>query len=291
MQNSLTNLSDELAGAVERTGASVVAVYGGGRMPASGVHWKPGLIVTADHSLRRDEEIRVGLSSGRAIDAQLAGRDPGTDLAVLKIDANALPALGDGRAANPRTGEIVLAVGRHREIGVCAAMGVLSVIGPAYQTWRGGKLDAFLRLDLELYPGCSGALVVDSRANAVGIATSLHSRFAPVAIPAQTVDRVAAEIARRGYVARGYLGVGMQPVALADGGGLIVVSVEKNSPAAQAGFVIGDILLALDQKAVRDTREVQVFLSGDSIGRTVRATILRGGERKEVDLTVGERSK
>jgi serine protease Do len=89
MQNSLTNLSDELAGVVERSGASVVAVYGGGRMPSSGVHWSPGLIVTAEHALRRDEEIRVGLADGRTIPAELAGRDPGTDLAVLKIDPTA----------------------------------------------------------------------------------------------------------------------------------------------------------------------------------------------------------
>jgi len=291
MQNSLTNLSDELAGIVERTGAPVVAVYGDGRMPASGVHWKPGLIVTTEHSLRRDDEIRVGLAGGNTISAQLAGRDPGTDLAVLKIDPNALPVLADARAASPRTGEIVMTVGRHRDIGVCAAMGIVSVVGPAYQTWRGGKLDAFLRLDLELYPGCSGSVVVGARGAALGIATSLHSRFAPVAIPAQTVDRVAAELATRGYVARGYLGVGMQPVSLPDGGGLIVVSVEKDSPAAEAGLVIGDILIALDGKPVRDTREAQTFLSGENIGRTVAVSILRGGERKEIKLKVGEKAR
>ena len=294
MTNSLTNLSDELAAAVERAGASVVAVYGGGHMPASGVHWKPGLIVTADHSLRRDEEIRVGLAGGSTIPAELAGRDPGTDLALLKIDASALPvlpALPDARAANTRAGEIVLAVGRHRDIGVCAALGIISVAGPGFQTWRGGKLDAFYRLDLELYPGCTGALVTDARGNALGIATAIHSRIAPVAIPAQTVDRVAAELAKRGYVARGYLGVGMQPVALPDGGGLIVISVEKNSPAAQAGFVIGDVLTALDGKPVRDTRDVQLFLTGENIGRSVPASILRGGERKEIRVTIGEKSR
>jgi S1-C subfamily serine protease len=291
MQNSLTSLSDELAGVVERAGASVVAVYGGGRMPSSGVHWSPGLIVTAEHSLRRDEEIRVGLADGRTIAAELAGRDPGTDLAVLKIDGGALAVLPSTRQSGAKTGNIVLAIGRHRDIGVCAAMGIVSVVGPGYQTWRGGRLDSFLRLDLELYPGCSGALVVDSSGQAVGIASSIHSRIAPVAIPAATVDRVAAELAKRGYVARGYLGVGMQPVALPDGAGLIVVSVEKSSPAAKAGFVIGDILLALGGKTVRDTRDVQTFLAGDQIGKTVAASILRGGERKEIALTVGEHGK
>lgn len=290
MQNSLTNLSDDLATAVERAGSSVVAVYGGGRVPSTGVHWKPGLIVTAEHSLRRDEEIRVGLANGETIAAELAGRDPGTDLAALKIDAKALPSISDARA-NARTGNIVLAIGRHREIGVCAALGVVSVVGPGYQTWRGGKLDSFLRLDLELYPGCSGALVVDARGDALGIATSVHSRFAPVAIPGITVDRVAAELAKRGYVARGYLGVGMQPVALPDGGGLIVISVEKNSPAAKAGLVIGDILVALGGNPVRDTRDVQTFLAGESIGKTVNVSILRGGERREVSITIGEKGK
>jgi S1-C subfamily serine protease len=291
MQNSLTNLSDELAGVVERAGPSVVAVYGGGRMPSSGVHWSPGLIVTADHSLRRDEEICVGLADGRTIAAELAGRDPGTDLAVLKIDKDSLPSLSNSKAAGMKTGNIVLAIGRHRDIGVCAAMGIVSVVGPGYQTWRGGKLDSFLRLDLELYPGCSGALVVDSTGQAVGIASSVHSRIAPVAIPAATVDRVTAELARRGYVARGYLGVGMQPVALPDRAGLIVISVEKNSPAAKSGFVIGDILLALDGKPVRDTRDVQMFLVSDNIGKSVSASILRGGEKKEVALTVGEKGQ
>jgi serine protease Do len=290
MQNSLTNLSDDLAAAVERAGASVVAVYGGGRMPSSGVHWSPGVIVTAEHSLRRDEEIRVGLANGETIAAELAGRDPGTDIAVLKIDAKALPAISSARA-KAKTGNIVLAIGRHREIGVCAALGVVSVVGPGYQTWRGGKLDSFLRLDIELYPGCSGALVVDAAGDALGIATSVHSRFAPVAIPALTVDRVAAELAKRGYVARGYLGVGMQPVALPDGAGLIVISIEKDSPAAKAGLVIGDILVGLGSNAVRDTRDVQVFLAGESIGKTVPAAILRGGERREIAITIGEKGK
>jgi serine protease Do len=291
MQSSLTNLSDELAAVVERAGSSVVAVYGAGRMPSSGVHWSPGLIVTADHSLRRDEEIRVGLADGRTIAAELAGRDPGTDLAVLKIDAGSLPPFSNSHSTQVKTGNIVLAIGRHRDIGVCASMGIVSVVGPGYQTWRGGKLDSFLRLDLELYPGCSGALVVDSTGQAVGVASSVHSRIAPVAIPAATVDRVTAELAKRGYVARGYLGVGMQPVALPDGAGLIVVSVEKGSPAAKAGFVIGDILLALEGKPVRDTRDVQMFLLSDNIGKPVAASILRGGEKKEVALTVGEKGQ
>src|SRR5258708_30650346 len=135
MSNNLTQLSDELAGAVESAGKSVVAVYAGGRMPSSGVHWKAGLIVTTEHSLRRDEEIIIGLPDGTVVPAELAGRDAGSDLAVLKIDASHLPVIktGDGEQ---RTGDIVLAVGRHRDIGTCAAMGIVSVVGPGWNTWR-----------------------------------------------------------------------------------------------------------------------------------------------------------
>jgi S1-C subfamily serine protease len=290
MPNSLTQLSDELAGIVERAGQSVVAIYGGGRVPSSGVHWKPGLIVTAEHSLRRDEDLKIGMPDGKVVAAELAGRDPGSDVALLKFDAGNLPVIQTG--GETRTGDLVVAVGRHREIGVCAALGIVSVVGPGWNTWRGGRVDQFVRLDVSLYPGSSGAAVVNAQGEAVGIATSLLSRIAPVAIPRVTVDRVSAELAKRGYVARGYLGVGLQPVPLPEElgtGGMIVLSVEKDSPAAKAGLVVGDILVALNGHAVKDTRDVQNFLSTDYIGKTVQTAIIRGGQRAELALTIGEK--
>jgi S1-C subfamily serine protease len=292
MQNSLIQFSGELAAIVERAGQSVVAVYGGGRFPSSGVHWQPGVLVTTEHSLRRDEDIKVGLPDGRAVPAELAGRDPGSDLAVLKFDAGSMPAIASGAAA--RTGDLVLAVGRHRDIGVCASLGIVSVIGPAWNTWRGARIDPFIRLDLNLYPGCSGAAIMNGNGETIGLATSLLSRIAPVAVPRATVDQVLGELLRRGYMARGYLGVGLQSVRLPEDfgeGGLIVLSVEKDSPAAQAGLVVGDILIALDGRPVRDTRDVQNVLSGGNIGKAVSASILRGGARSDVKLTVGEKGK
>ena len=291
MPNSLTQLSDELATAAESVGKSVVAIYGGGRVPSSGVHWKSGLIVTAEHSLRRDEDIKIGLPDGSIAPAELVGRDPGSDLAVLKIDGTTLPvvAMAD---QDQKLGELVLAVGRHREIGACAAMGIVSVVGPGWNTWRGGKVDRFVRLDLALYPGSSGAAVVNAHGKAIGIATSSLSRIAPVAIPRTTVDRISSELAAHGYVARAYLGVGMQPVALPEDfgtRGLIVLSVEKDSPAARGGAVIGDILVALGGSKMQDTRDVQVFLAADSIGKTITASIIRGGKRAELAITVGEK--
>jgi S1-C subfamily serine protease len=293
MQNHLTQLSDELAAAVEQAGKSVVAIYAGGRVPSSGVHWKPGLIVTAEHTIHRDEEIKIGLPDGSTASAELAGRDPGSDVAVLRFDAGKMPVIASG-ATEPRTGNIILAVGRHRDIGTCAAMGIVSVIGPGWNTWRGGKVDTFLRLDVSLYAGSSGAAVIDTNGNAIGIATSTLSRIAPVAIPRATVDRVAAELAGKGYIARGYLGVGLQPVPLPKelgDAGLIVLSVEPNSPASSAGFMIGDIVVALGGRPVKDTRDVQSFLSSEHIGKPIPASIVRGGQRVELTITIGEKGK
>ncbi len=290
MQNSLIQLSDELAGIVERAEKSVVAIYGGGRVPSSGVHWKPGVIVTAEHSLRRDEDLKLGLHDGRVVTAEFAGRDPGSDLAVLKFDAGALPVIATG--GESRTGDIVVAVGRHREIGACAALGIVSVIGPGWNTWRGGRVDQFVRLDVSLYPGSSGAAVVNTRGEAVGIATSVLSRIAPVAIPRVTVDRVTNDLLKRGRVARGYLGVGLQPVPLPEelgSAGMIVLSVEKDSPASKAGLVVGDIFVSLNSRPVKDTREVQGLLASENIGKTFPASIVRGGKRSDISITIGEK--
>ena len=290
MPNSLIQLSDEISGIVERAQKSVVAIYGGGRIPASGVHWKPGMIVTAEHSLRRDDDLKIGLPDGRVVAAELAGRDPGSDLAVLKFDAGDLPVIES--AGDARTGDIVIAVGRHREIGACAALGIVSVVGPGWNTWRGGRVDQFVRLDVSLYPGSSGAAVVNTRGEAIGIATSVLSRIAPVAIPRVTVDRVGSDLLKRGRVSRGYLGVGLQPVPLPEelgSAGMIVLNVEKDSPAANAGLVVGDILVALNGRAVTETRDVQALLASENIGKTFPVQIVRGGKRADVSVTVGEK--
>ena len=291
MPNSLIQLSDELAGIVERAGKSVVAIYGGGRVPSSGVHWKQGWIVTAEHALRRDEDLKLGLPDGRVVPAELAGRDPGSDLAVLKFDAGDLPVIATG--SETRTGDLVVAVGRHREIGTCAALGIVSVVGPGWKTWRGGRVDQFVRLDISLYPGSSGAAIVNPKGEAVGIATPVLSRIAPVAIPRVTVDRVSAELAKRGRVVRGYLGVGLQPVPLPPdlgSAGMIVLSVEKNSPAEKAGLVVGDILVELNGHSVRETGDVQAILTSDNVGKPVHVSIVRAGKRTELaGLTVGEK--
>jgi S1-C subfamily serine protease len=300
MENPLIALSTELAATVERAGRSAVAVNARWRNASSGVIWRKDVIVTADHTIRREEEIRVTLPDGHSAVAELAGRDPGTDLAVLKVDT------GDAAVARPstpdsiKTGHLALAVGRSENTGVSAAMGVISNVSGPWHTWRGGKLDRFIRLDIGLYPGISGAAVVDAQSEVIGIASAGLSRTSLLAIPAATIDRVTDELLRQGHIAHGYLGVGLQPIPLPEHlrtklksaeSGLIVLSAEPDGPAGQAGVLIGDVLIALDGRSVSGTDDVQEFLSGDRVGKPLKASLLRGGELIERTITVGERPR
>jgi S1-C subfamily serine protease len=298
MSSSLVTLSDEFAAVVERTSKYVVSVHGHPRLSASGVIWKPGVIVTAEHSIRRDDEIRVTLPDGKHATARLAGRDAGTDLAVLKIeDSSGLAA--DVNPGVPRAGEIALAVGRTQNTGISAVVGIISGVGGPWNTWRGGRLDRFIRLDLRLYPGLSGGAIVNAAGECIGIGTAGLSRSSPLAIAAETINRVAAELLEKGHVARGYLGVGLQRIALPehlktslnlpDSRGLIALSVEHEGPAGKAGMVIGDILVALDSKPTQDTDDVQAVLGSEFVGKTVNASIVRGGVLKQVPIVVAER--
>ena len=290
MANELAALSKELAAAVEAAGPRVAAVHARSRFSSSGVHWRPGIIVTAEHTIRREDEITVTLPDGKNAPATLAGSDAGTDLAVLKADWSGPSDLP--RAAVPVPGNLALSIGRSQDSGVNATMGIVSAVSGSWRTWRGGRLDNYIRLDLTLYPGSSGGLVINVAGEAIGIATSALSRIAGVAIPASTVDRVVDEILSRGRVARGYLGVGLQPVELPDHHkGLIVLSVESGGPAAKAGVLIGDILVSLGGAPIADTDDVQSALEKHKIGEGIPAALLRGGNSQTVTITIGERPR
>jgi len=291
MANELAALSDELAAAVERVGRSVVAVHARPRFSSSGVFWRPGIIVTAEHTIRREEEITVTLPNGSNAPATLAGSDAGTDVAVLRIeDADSAPTPRAG--AVPAPGNLVLAIGRSQDSGVNATMGIVSAVSGSWRTWRGGRLDHYIRLDLTLYPGSSGGVAVNTAGEAVGIATSALSRIAGVAIPATTVDRVVDEILTRGRVARGYLGVGLQPVELPDHQmSQIVLSLEAEGPAAKAGVLIGNILVSLGGRAVPDIDDLQSALESYGVGQSIEAEVLRGGVPKKIAIAIGERPR
>lgn len=294
---ALLSLSNELAGAVERIAPSIVAVHARRRLPSTGIHWRPGIVVTAEHTVRAEEGLTVGTADGRSHPATLIGRDPGTDLAVLKttdLDGPPAPRGDDGAL---RVGHMVLALG----YGPRASWGVISALGPRWRTWRGGEIDRLVRLDLVLYPGFSGGPLVDAAGHVVGLNTSALARDSRLAVPVTTVERVVDELVRQGHVSRGYLGIGMQPVRLPDGlrsalrlpgdGGLIVVTVEPDGPAARAGLLLGDVLVALDAVPTADLDDVQGRLGGDRIGATVTALVVRAGARAEVRITIGERPR
>ena len=287
--SSLTSLSNGLAGAVAAASSTVVAVNARHRIPSSGVIWRAGVVVTAEHTLKRDEEITVTLPDNRTIPATLAGRDPGSDLAVLKVDLPGAAAANIADAASLQVGNMVLALGRRGENGVSASLGVISALSGAWRTWRGGHVDRFIRPDVSLYPGFSGGPLADIYGRIVGINTSALTRNAGVTIPAATIERVAAELLAKGHIARGYLGVGLHPVQLQGRSGLIVLSVEPGGPAGTAGVLIGDVLTALNGQAVGDTDDVQTHLA--SAGQNLQASISRGGADIELAIVTGERPR
>jgi S1-C subfamily serine protease len=300
LANALVALSEHIASTVEQVAQSILSVHARHRFESSGVHWSPEIVVTADHALRRDEGIRVTLPDGSKADAEVVGRDPGTDLAVLRVKGLGIPVTSKDENPVGTPGSIVLAVGRSKDSAV-AAFGVISNISGPSQTWRGGRLDQVVRLELSLHPAGAGGAVVGASGKLIGIATPALSRVSVFAIPLSTVTRVTDSLLAHGRVPRGYLGVGLQPIAipehlrsklkLASSTGLIAISVENEGPAGQAGMSIGDVLLELGGRATQRTENVQEVLSSEAVGKKIEARILRGGNLVELPITIAERPR
>ncbi len=286
MSSTLQSFSNDLAAAVELSGRSIVAVNGRPKTPSSGIHWRNGVVVTANHTLQQDEDITVAAVGGPNLPATVAGRDPGTDIAVLKVPDLDIAVAEVGDTASVKTGHIVLAIGR----GPTASLGVASSVSGVWRTWRGGSIDAFIRLDLAIYTGFSGGALVDASGKIVGMNTSGLSRGGGLTVPASTVNRVCEELVERGRITRGYLGAGMQPVRLsAASSGLIILNVEPEGPAHKSGLFVGDILLELDEIPLHDIDDLQAALGSDRIGKTVPMKIVRGGRIIMVSVNIGER--
>lgn len=291
MSNALSGLSDQLVATVAASANLAVAVEGSRRTPASGVIWRPGIVVTVDHAIKREEGLTVTLPDGKTVSATVAGRDPGTDIAVLRAETGE-PEFAIAPVDQAQPGSIVLAVGRSSEVGPHTALGMISAVRGAWRTWRGGRIDRYLRLDLSFYPGLSGSVVVDTEGRVIGLGTSALSRIAGVAIPAETVVRVLDEVLQKGYVSRAYLGVGVQPVALPDNSaGLMIVSLETDAPAARSGLLLGDILLAAGERELHEVDDLQDALQGRKAGELVPVRLSRGGVAQTLDVTLGERAR
>jgi S1-C subfamily serine protease len=282
--------SDRVASLVETATRSVVAVHGGGRRSTSAIHWRPGILVTAEEALEREDDIAVTLPDGQRVAATLAGRDPSTDVAVLRFPPDGLPVASRGDAAALRTGHFVLAIGRH-EGGPIASHGIAGFIGGAWQSQRGGTIDHLLRLDLNLSPAAEGGALIDSAGRVLGM-TVLGPRRRALAIPASTVDRAVDQLLAKGHVARGYFGAALQRVRLGgDTGerGVLAVGIEADGPAARAGLLVGDAIVGWNGAAVTRVREIMRLLGTDSVGKTVELGLVRGGQKLTLGITIGER--
>jgi S1-C subfamily serine protease len=301
MSAELIELSNALAQATERAATSAVAVHTESRGSASGVIWRAGIIVAAEHALRRDEDIQLTLPDNRVVAAALVGRDPSTDLAVLKCPEAPSNAAAQGDVAALKPGSLTLVVGRTRASGPVAALGVVSLVAPERRTWTGAALAPYIRLDVGLQPTAIGGAVVDAQGRIVGVATPRFARFGAIAIPAPAVDRVVDTLLKKGHIPQGYLGVGLQPVRLPEAlrqslqrtekTAAIVLEVEPESPAHKAGIVIGDILIALAGRPVARLEDVHSQLHGEAIGKPLALKFVRGGAPQEVNILVGERPR
>ena len=299
MASVLETLSNDFAAAAEAVGSSVAAIYGRRWMPSSGIQWRKGFIVTAHHTIRREEDITVVAAGGKSFKANLAGRDPSTDLAILKVSEESalpIPVFGDGGL---KLGHVVLALGRSRGSNLVASAGIVGGISGEWEPRRGGRVDQHIRLSLELYPGFSGGPLVNAQGKVVGINTRGLSRGRAVTIPLATVNRIVNELIEKGHIAKPYLGLAMQPVAVpeslrgkAPGAGnsaVLVVHVEPAGPADKAGVLLGDVVVELQGKPVEDTGDIQQLLGSAKIGDTVAATVLRGGAPVKLSITLADR--
>jgi S1-C subfamily serine protease len=294
---TLAGLSNDLADAVARVSQAVVAIHGRRRIPSSGVIWAPGTVVTASHTVTRDEDISLTLPDGSTAGATLAGRDPTTDIAVLRTDAN-LTAVERGDDTSLQVGRLVLAVGRPGP-EVTASLGIISAVAGEWRTWQGGRIDRFVRLDLSVYDGFSGGPLVEAGGRVLGLNTSGLTRASAVSLPVVTVDRVAGELARKGHVSRGYLGLAVQPVKLPEtmrrkpgrGGtvGLVIINLEPGGPAERAGLLLGDIITGLDDREVEDPSDILSILGPEAVGQQANLRIVRAGETRSVAVTISER--
>jgi S1-C subfamily serine protease len=289
--NSLLTLSTAAAELVEHAGKSVVAVAHGGRGTVSGIHWRPGVIVTAEEVLEQEKDITVTLPGGRQVTAALAGRDPSTDVAVLRIAPDGLGVAQTADAAVLRPGHLVLAVGNYAGAPL-AALGTVAYVGGPWHSLRGGAIDSFLRLDLALNPAGEGGALLDTQGRVLGMV--VHGpRRRVLAIPSSTIDRAVDQLLAKGYVGRGYLGAGLQHVRVASEGGrrsgVLVVSIDPEGPATRAGLLVGDIITAWSETPVERARDVMRLLGPDSVGKSVELKLLRGGAPATVRIVIGER--
>ena len=297
MANPLTDFSNGLTSAVEKGGASTILVDARKRYPASGIAYSDDLVLTADHVVTREDDIKVLLPDGKSLTATIAGRDPGSDLAVLRLAEKALTAAKT--SDDVKVGQLVLALGRPNREGMQASWGIVTSISGPTRTFRGGMLDEYIQTETTPYPGFSGGPLVNTEGEVLGLNTSGLTRGSSLTIPVKVAWRVAEALATHGSVMRGYLGVRTQPVEIPEAAhqalkrdqehGLLVLWLEEGGPAEKSGLLVGDILVAISGQPVGDPDDLFSALNTDTVGKAIAVEVLRGGRPETVSVTVGER--
>ena len=292
--NSLIDLSQNLAEIVKTVGKSVVAINGK-HFFCSGVCWREGIIVTSDESVKRPDKVTVSYSDKENVPVTLLGRDRSTDIAVFKTEAK-IPTAPIDSNYELEVGQLAIAVGRDKKRGLFASQGIVNTVGGSWLSSLGGQIDRFIRLDLNFYPGSGGSALANAAGQVMGFNTT-GPRRSVLTIPALTVNRVVDLLLETGHLRRGYLGLAMQPVylpdslldgSLANQQGLMVVSIEPDSPAQQAGIFLGDILIKIEDTSIAKLRDIQVYLEPRNVGKTINLELIRAGNLQNLSLTVGE---
>ena len=292
--NLLIALSQNLAEVIETVGKSIVAIQGQ-RFSCSGIYWQEGIIVTSAENIKRPKDVTITLPNGDTAPVKLLGSDRSRDVAVFETDIK-LPIPSIDRNCELKVGQSAIAVGNSPR-GLIASQGIVSTVGDPWRSTMGGYIDRFIRVDLNLYSGMAGSALVNAQGQVIGFNTT-GPRRSVLTIPAATVDRVVTQLLEKGHIRRGYLGIAMQPVDLPDSlvtefslqtqQGLMIVNVEPQSPAAEAGILLGDILTKIETTSGGKLRDLQAFLEPQNIGKAIAVELIRGGKLENISLTVGD---
>src|SRR2546426_4118518 len=290
----LSDLSSDVADLVGRLGPSIVRVDARRGRPATGIIWADNLVLTADHVLEQEEAIQV-TGSTTTVKASIAGRDPGTDLALLRTDGLSGVPAPRGRSTDIRVGHIVIAIGQPGEMQV--TVGIVSGLSGSFRSWRGGQVERLIQTTAELVPGFSGGPLVDAAGRVIGINSWNFGRGISRALPVETAEKVAESLRAHGRIRRAYLGVGAQPIRLSEHlagqlgqeGGLLVVTVEPDGPADKAGLLQGDTIVTVDDGPLFGRLDALfAILRGLDVDSTHRFGVVRAGELRDVAVTLGE---
>src|SRR2546421_732635 len=293
---TLKDLSKDIEELVEKASKSVVRVDARRGRAGTGIVWDSGLVLTANHVVEQEEDIEVVVDD-KSSKASLVGRDPATDVALLKVEGLSAPAMSRAKVDDLKPGQIVLAIGRPGNLK--ATFGTISAVSSSWRGWRGSEIEHLIQTNAPLYPGFSGGPLVDVDGRVVGMNSWGFGRGDGRAIAMGVAERGGARLRSAGRIKRPYLAIGTQEVPLPEAvegranqeSGLLVLAVEPKSPADQAGLMQGDTLIGIDGTSTTDLDALYTSLRRLQVGSTQKVRIVRAGELKELSITVGEQSR